>query len=234
MKNIHLINLIFILSSFCLLSCFSSKKANKTKSKYFEGVIVYAITYEPYSDRFDAEELEYSIGSKMELTFKHGNYKRQYFSPDGDLISERMLDLQAEKSYSKSRGNDTLYWFDITKNDTKTDFIQTNDSLILDHPTIGIKAKSIVSGVGFGDKTYETSGFYHFAKNMKINPSWYSNYKEGNFNEMVKITKGIQLLMLDHGLFWDQKIVATSIEHRIIDENEIKLDLSKYKILKEL
>ncbi|MBD0295803.1 MAG: hypothetical protein ICV84_11490 [Flavisolibacter sp.] len=47
---------------------------------YFEGRVEYEVTYQPIDDRFNAEELADSYGSKVIFTFKEGNYKREYYT----------------------------------------------------------------------------------------------------------------------------------------------------------
>ena len=68
------------------------------------------------------QKLKELIGSKMVLTFKKGNYKKEYFSPNGDALEQRFLILKDEKSYQKTNSSDTISWFDFTQEDTKTTF----------------------------------------------------------------------------------------------------------------
>ncbi len=215
-------------------SCGTIKGTQKEKESYFEGVITYSIDYLPLSDNYSRESLKEFIGAKMILTFEQGNFKKEYYSSNGNLLSQRYLNLDEQRSYSKSIGNDTIYWFDITKPDSKTEFIRIRDTTILNHPTIGIGTETFVSGVGFGDKTFRVVGEYYYSKSLGVDPNWYVNYKEGNFNEIIKVGKGIQLLTISEGLFWAQIISAQSIEIKDIEKSDITLEIKEDALLKEL
>ena len=215
-------------------SCGTIKDTQKEKESYFEGVITYSIDYLPLSDNYSRESLKEFIGAKMILTFEQGNFKKEYYSSNGNLLSQRYLNLDDQRSYSKSIGNDTIYWFDITKLDSRTEFIRIRDTTILNHPTIGIGTETFVSGVGFGDKTFRVVGEYYYSKSLRVDPNWYVNYKEGNFNEIIKVGKGIQLLTISEGLFWAQIISAQSIEIKDIEKSDITLEIKEDALLKEL
>ncbi len=101
--------LILISFTISFLSC-TSIKTNKTKKKYFEGIVTYNIDYESFHKNFTRESLKETIGSKMILTFKNGNYKKEFFSPDGKLLNVRFLDLQKNRLYGKLFDNDTIFF----------------------------------------------------------------------------------------------------------------------------
>jgi len=216
------------------ISCLSKKNSNNFKDDFFEGVITYNIEYKSINEGSTSERLKKIIGSKMILTFKNGNYKKEYFSPEGKLLSFRILNLTKNKSFLKMYDIDTLYWFDITKNDSKTTFIKHKDSTILDHITTGVKTKTTLRMDSYPNRTYECGGEYYFAKDLSVNPKWYKNYKEGNLNEIIKIGKGIQLLFINDSESWTQTITAIKIDKQKISNNKIKIKLSDYSILKEL
>jgi len=129
---------------------------------------------------------------------------------------------------------DTIVWFDISINDSKTKFRRINDSIVLNYETVGIETETIVSGIGNSNQSVKVTGKYFFAKKMKVNPDWYENYKEASFNEMIKIGKGIQLMYINNGLYWQQIIKANSIEHKAVKAEEITIHLDKNSILKQI
>lgn len=199
--------------------------------EYFEGQIIYDIEYTPTDDRFSAEDIAEWIGSKMILTFKDGNYKKEYFSPDGTKINERILVLKDNKSYSISNDSDTVLWVDITKHSTKTTFERLEDSTILNHPCTVIKAKATVN---MSNEIYKVEALYFYAKDLPINPTWYIDFKEGNFYDIMKLGKGIAVLEVNKGLFWEQKLMMNSVFPRKVKKSELKLQLKKDTPLKEL
>jgi len=214
---------------------FNSPKKSMTPSKdYFEGVITYNISYKPYSDTYDADKLKDYIGSKMILTFKNGNFKKEYYSRDGLLLNVRFCDLQEKKAYSQNIKNDTIYWIDITKNDSETTFKRIKDSIILGYKSRALETHSTVRMNIYSNKPMEISGKYYFAKELAVDPNWYEDYNEGNYNEIIKVGEGMQLIIINNGIFWTQEIVVKKVEKRGINEAEIKINIPENAIFKEL
>ena len=136
--------LILLIFSITLLSP-SDYSASLEKTKYFEGQVIYDIEYTPYNKTISPNKIKEMVGSKMILTFKKGNYKKEYFSPNGKLLQERILNLKDNKSYMSTKDSDTIFWMDITKNTSNTTFEVLKDSTVLNHPCTIIKTKSAVS-----------------------------------------------------------------------------------------
>lgn len=201
---------------------------------YFEGQVTYEIEYSPYDENISPLKLKELIGSTMVMTFKKGNYKKEYFSPDGSLVQQRNLNLKEERSYLRTTDSDTIYWIDITKNDTKTLFETLKDSTILGHPCKVIQTNSIVTGKNFGGKPFEVEGVTSYAKDLPVNPDWYTHYYEGNFNEIIEVAKGIAIVTIDKGIFWEQRMKLKSVVPRRVSNKEIRIEISKDRPLKQL
>ncbi|QIE58985.1 hypothetical protein G5B37_05235 [Rasiella rasia] len=217
-------------------ACFSFMCGNQNTPTrdYFEGQVVYDITYTPYSDSYPIERLKELIGSKMVLTFKNGNYKKEYYAPNGELVQERFVQLKHDKSYFRTKDSDTVYWVDITINDTKTTFTVLKDTVVMNHPCRIITTKSTVSGEGFEGKPIEVKGVTTYAQDLPVNPKWYNNFYEGNFNEISKEGKGIAIVTVNKGMFWEQTLSMTSVTHRKVKNKEIKIKNLKSAPLKQL
>jgi hypothetical protein len=224
-----IIKILFL--SFLLYSCNTVKSVKNTKI-YFEGTIIYSLEYKPSSPQFSNEDIKELIGTKMIFTFKNGSYKKMFYSPDGELISIRVLDLVEKKSYMQRMESDTAYWFDITVRDTKSTFKKYTDSTLLKVPVKRIEVQSSFI-LDPNQENLKFNNTYYIAKLIKINPEWFSEFKEGDYNELVKIADGITLKGISEGLYWDQIITATEIKHHIVEE-EIKFIPSAITTLKEL
>jgi len=222
---------ILLIFSISLFS-FIDNNSNFKKTTYFEGQITYEIEYSPYEKKFAPERIKELIGSKMILTFKKGNYKKEYFSPNGELLQERILNLKDKKYYFRTNDSDTIYWMDITKNDSKTTFEVLSDSSILNHPCTIIKTKTIVSGESFNGQSFEIGGLFKFAQDLPINPNWYKDYKEGNFNEIAKSGKGIAIVTINKGIYWEQRIKAISIIERKVKKSELNINFNNAPLKK--
>lgn len=234
----HFINMILRL--FLLISplVFFSVEEIQSDSyeKYFEGQITYQIEYSPYSTKFNKERIKELIGSKMIFTFKNGDYKKQYYSPRGELVQERILNLKDNKSYWRTHDSDTVFWIDILKNESPTTFEILKDSILQDYPCKVIKAmtSTSISGKKTDEKKVEIETVYKYAKNLPVNPNWYQNYNEGNFNQIIKYGKGIAIETIIKGLFWEHKITFKSIVKRKVKKRELQLDNIKNAPFKEL
>ena len=98
MINIILIAYTLILSTSLGISNVNNlKKNNDSIGSYFEGEIHFTIKYDSIPTYLNEDYLENAIGSKMILTFKNGNHKKEYYSPSGELLSQRFLDLSSKK-----------------------------------------------------------------------------------------------------------------------------------------
>lgn len=212
----------FILS---ILTSLISPNLIDKKQRYFEGQIEYQINYSSNNPNIDIKELQESRGSKMILTYKKGNYKKEYFSPNGKLVEQRFLNIRENKSYLKKSKSDTIYWFNINNNDSKTNFKLTGKQSVLNYDCKVIETKTIVTGPGFGGQEYKMEGRYLFAEKLPVNPKWYKNYLEADYNKIIKIGQGIVLEKLYKSDFYEMSIIATSVQHKKISRKSLFIDL---------
>ena len=226
--------LIVVLITILIYACNSSLNLNNNESKYFEGIITCKIDYKPYSNLFTSELLKEIVGEKLIIRFKEGVYKKEYYSSNGELLSERYLDLNENKLYSKSINNDTVFWVDITKNDSKTTFIKLKDTTILEQSAIGIKAKTIVKMDMFPDTSFNVGGTYYYSKKHLLNPVWYEGYEEGNYNEIISVGKGINLLSITDELYWEKIVTTVEIKEKSINSEKLKIKINDSTPLIEL
>lgn len=220
---------------FCIsiMACHNVKQISE-KDSFFEGTVTYLVKYQPYTTHFKEEALKEFICSKIIFTFKNGNYRKQYVSSNGKIISERYLDLKHKKSYLKQMDNDTMYWFDITKRDNKATFKPLRDTIITNYNLRGIETESVVSVPDLGTDSIKLKGIFYFSKKYKVNPDWYKDYHEDNFDEMINYGKGIQLFELHKGFFWEQYIYVETVTPETIDTLVIQPLMDENTILKEL
>lgn len=227
-------HLFFIFITLLAFSCNSIKHENQNNTGYFEGVITYEIDYEPYNKHITPDLLKDQIGEKMILTFKDGNYKKEYFAPNGKLLGVRVLNLQENKMYLRSHDRDTTFWFDIRKADTKTNFSRGNDTIIFNHPAVVIETTSSVKSSELPDKVYEISDKTYFSKKLKVNPNWYKNFKEASFDEIIAVGKGIRIFEVNKGIYWIRTTKAIDIKEKSINKETLKIKLDSTTILKEI
>lgn len=218
--------------SFCLLiitfSCNSIKIGDKDNIDYFEGEIIYNIVYSNIIIDVSSDYLEENIGSKVILTFKNGNHRKEYYSKSGKLLSVRILDLDKKKSFSKSTGENTVDWIDITKQDTKLTFKRIKDSTIIGYSSIGIEA---IGSTVVNEENISLTGTFFYAKELNVNPEWYKDYKEANFNEIIKIGKGLSVSEVSNTPYWVSTLNAVEVKRRKVSDSELKINLSGCKLI---
>jgi len=217
MKNILRIGLLLIVGIILTSS--------NLKENYFEGEIHYDIDYKLQTDKTTIESLKLSTGSKMIMLFKEGNHYKKIYNSRGELIEERMLLLKNNKSYAKRYDSDTITWFDITKNDSPTVFKISGTKNFLNQKC------TIVDSETNNNKTLKAR--YVYSNELKTNPNWYENYKEGNYNEISKKLNCIILEQNFDAYYYERILQATSISSRIITNQEFGFELNN-KPLKQI
>ena len=237
MKIILQITIIAIILSCCSSTSktnLNSELINNAETPYFEGEIHFTITYDSVPSNMNSKFLEDVIGSKMILVFKNGNHRKEYYSPQGKLISQRFLDLSVLKSFNIRPDEDTVFWFDITKPDSKTNFTKINDTIIKDYKCITIRSKTLTPNPQNKEQNLVIKSIYQAATELAVNPTWFSEYNEGNFNEMIKLTKSLVIETYEKGPFWNTTIIADKIIWRKVKNNELEIENLKGRPLKEL
>ncbi len=125
-----------------------------------------------------------------------------------------------------------MIWVDCSVQDSKSHFKKVQGSVVLGYPTICLELETEVGG--FGEWTPIVKSKYHYGKELKINPDWYINYLEANFNEIVKIAPGMLLNATSDDFFWISKKTALKVEQRKVNSKDLIFTIKKDEVLKEL
>jgi len=204
--------------------------------KCFEGQITYEINYDPYKEfeHLTPEWIKENIGSKVILTYKKGNYKKEYYSPEGELLSERYLDLRGQKSYSRGIGNDTINWVDITISGTKIDFTVLDDTINQGYTCKVIESIARVPVKRLGGEIVTVGSTVYYATDLPVNPKWFKNYKEANFNEVIQVAKGHPEETFSRGIYWERHEKMKAVEWREVKKEEISFKSKEEYVFVEL
>ena len=219
-----------------VFSIIYSIESVEVKDRYFEGQIVYGLNYKPYQDYADInpDKIKESFGSTVVLTYKNGCNKKEYYSPDGKLLSQRYLDLKKQKAYLRTMDSDTVFWFNINVNDSKTIFTVLEDTIIRDYPCKTIKSVTTTPIKESKGEVVTTTSIHYYASDLMVNPNWFKDYNEGNFNEIIKVAKGISIESYFRGLYWEQHESAKSIQWKKVRNKDLKFELREDEVLKEI
>ena len=212
----------------------SDKITSNKRSTYFEGEVHYSVEYSQMESYLNEKYLKDAVGAKSILYFKDGNHRKDYFNTNGDLISQRFLDLESKKSYSIKPGEDTVYWFDITKPDSKTSFSEGADTVINEYDCLKLLTTTITPNPKFPGENFEITGVSYYAKDLKINPEWYASYFEGSYHRIAELSKAIMVLYVERLPYWTAHTKVDSVIWREIDNKEISTQFLKHKEAIEL
>ncbi len=227
--------LLFIL--YILLGCHSSKRTESTSGPepvYFEGEIHYSISYDSLPDYLNEKYLQRNLGVEMILVYKNGNQRKEFYSENGELLSTRYLDLQQNKSFSFQVDEDTVTWFDIRKPDTHATFSELSDTIIGNNDYLVLYTTVRTPNPSDKKKDFEVKTQFINSEQLPVNPEWFSNYREGNFNELIGLTKSMSIETHTYGPFWNTSYVADSIIWRTVKDKEVEVEQLKGRPMIEL
>ncbi len=228
------ISIILTCCSSAVLAQRSTKLDKHSETVYFEGEIHFTIDYDSVPTYIGINYFKENQGSKMIMVFKNGSNRKEYYSPDGKLLTQRFLDLESNKFYGIDMDEDTVYWYYTNIADSKTDFVQLNDTTIRDYECLTVRAKTVLPHPSDSLKDYVVKSVYYIAKELAINPLWYVDYLEGNYNEMVQVTKAIALETHQKWPNWNTSIIIDKVIWRKVKKREIKVPRLNGRLLKEL
>jgi len=206
---------IFYSLGILLLGCNSTKQVSKsniskTDNSYFEGQIIYDLSYEPKTKNITKKQADLFFGDKQTYTIKENMYKNEM---NGSLkMSQYYL------------GQDTLY---ISMNKSKellwVDSTYLNDEIISTEITEDVE---VINGILCNLLTiHSNNGYfkYYYNTSYKINPNYYINHKVGFWNIFVEETKSIMI----------KSILDTKDEHielNAIAIKEMKIKKSEFEL----
>lgn len=232
--QITILTLILVGCSSLIETEKSSNLDDNTDSHYFEGEMRFSILYDSVPSHLTNDYLNHAIGSEMVIIFKNGNHRKDYFSPDGKLISQRYLNLTEQKSFSISSGEDTVLWFNINIPDTRATFTKLSDTLFRGYKCTPIASQVFTPNPQNKDQDLELNRTYYSARELRSNPDWFTNYQEGNYNEMIKMTESIVIATYEKGPFWNTTILCDTVIWRNVKDSELSIEKIKNRPLKEL
>jgi hypothetical protein len=204
MKHLLIIPLaILMLASF--------RSANE---EYFEGMIVYEHTYETDDPRINVKQLEQFFGTKSEFYYKNGNFLQLF---NGSFMISDVYHVKENKSYSKLKGNDTLFVNDCSQpNETITEST-TED---VKDTILGKKCKAFYfKSKNLKGEPYRQSKFV-FSTEPKINYALFTNFKFASYNVIYPALKALPLSLKSSyaGQPFRIKMTAVSIKKTKLDD----------------
>ncbi len=201
--------------------------------EYFEGESTYTISYRSKTEHFTNSQLEEKYGVYGKTIFKKGEYLSKIYGSSGNLISTNKLDLFNNKFYYKRADSDTVLWYDIRANDYPQEILSVKDTTIAKYECRKVKTSTKIENVVTGD-IEENSNYFCYAKDYPINPNWYANFKESNFNEIIAQGKGYLVYSFKDVIYWEILEKVSSIQRREVKRSELLFELPDEKRMKEI
>tara|TARA_R110002167_G_C12524413_1_gene638508 strand:- start:121 stop:810 length:690 start_codon:yes stop_codon:yes gene_type:complete len=213
-KNI-LLNYLFCSLCFVLFACSPTKLISQSntlnsENTYFEGRIIYDLSYLPKTSNIKKDQADIFFGNKQTYTIKDNMYKNEM---NGTLkMSQHYL------------GNDTLFISTAKTQDLLwVDTTYINDKIISIEITENVE---VINGILCDLLTINSNnGYfkYYYNSSYKINPENYVNHKVGFWNVCVDQTKSIMLKSILDTKDEHIELNAIDIQEMVIEESEFEL-----------
>jgi len=163
-----------------LLVAFSLAQFNDSLAQYFEGKIIYEITYEAKSEDVNLKDLEKRQGNLVEYYIKNGHYKSVRLYND-TVISSNIYSHAENRIYSEYEKSRYIMWQDCS---------YTEDTLI----EMSLSDDSIsISGYSCQLLTKNTTGLnmtYVVTQQMKVDPATFAGHEMSFWYERLKMSNG--------------------------------------------
>ena len=86
---------------------------NSQRPDYFEGKIIYDVTYTDINPGIDEKYLNENMGEYMEKYISYDGFVEEYYSEE-KLIHRTWFDAEKNTISSKFEAEDTLYWYNAS------------------------------------------------------------------------------------------------------------------------
>ena len=188
---------------------------DRTNTTEFEGVITYKITYINNRDSSGNSDT-------MRLYYSKGNLVKQYNSTSSSVLKKELFIGSTNSYYMKFGNSDSLYAYDISKNDRV--LVNTNatdnDATILGHDCNRIEFNQLHTGEY---NFYIYSSFWYSDKILKVNPEYFKGWNYGGFNKFINKT-GVLYLKFQSAIQYYGKTELSTKIFQAVGIEEKKLD----------
>ncbi|MDJ1470859.1 hypothetical protein [Xanthocytophaga flava] len=208
----------YVISSVLYVLILSSCGQQNSNGKYFEGRIEYKISYIAYDNKVTEGMLAERNGTKMIYSFKDGNYMKEYYTREGDLIQKRIYNRADNQMYMIT--NDTVYTYSPARSSFKlTSIKQGQDDVAFDRVCHHYYME-LTDSITHNKMKYE----YYFDPTLKINPIWYAKYTEGDWNKVMDKVKCIAVKYTNETSVFKQIHTASKVEIERFDLSDFIID----------
>jgi hypothetical protein len=208
--------ILFLLGLSVLTSFYFIQKSKD----YFEGRVEYEVSYQPFDTRFNEEDLLENDGSKIILTFKEGNYKREYYGKTGKLIKKVTYNQKENVLYIVA--NDTIYYYSPVGTYMQLNkLIQGKDEKVLNQVC---KSYYVELFDPLAPAPIQTTKYQYFVDpQLSVNPDWYRQFTEGSWDKIMASLNSITLKHTMEQEWYKQTVTATRVDRRKIELAEFKI-----------
>lgn len=170
-----------------------------SSAQYFEGKIIYNVTYKSKSPQVTNEQLATMLGTRQQYFVKGGDYK----TISNGTLGEWQLYIHSEnRLYNKEPDSKVLHW---------------NDGSIYDDPVLSAEVnKNVTEILGYKcDELILTckSGVqkYYFSNLLGVDYLLYEKHKYGNYDKYTSTAKALPLKLVIETKMFIMESVATEV-----------------------
>ncbi|MEJ7645146.1 MAG: hypothetical protein WKF87_11165 [Chryseolinea sp.] len=147
----------------------------------FEGKIIYSVTYKSKMPNVTDEQFGLMLGTKHEYFIKEGNYKTV---TNGTFFLWQVFVNKDGKLYNKMANSESLLYNDVTVAINKLIKSEKNENVVT---ILGYPCNELI----FSSENSQEKYFYNAA--LKLDNSYYTNHKLGNWDEFTKQANAVPL-----------------------------------------
>ena len=215
-----------ILLIFFSLNCGQKVNTNlKKEVGYFEGIITYKILYR---NNKDAD----LYGDTMKVYNSKGNLLKEYNGTSPKGLRQEIFFGSTNKYYMRIGAVDSLYSYDITKNDIVliSEKHLKNDTSILGYACDKIEFNQLHSPSPY---FYVYSSYSFSDSVLKVDKKYFKDWTYGSFNKFINEAGSFYLRFQTSTQYYSEKDLVTKIfevvqiEHKPIDPAMFRIDTTR-------
>jgi hypothetical protein len=223
--------IIFFASLILLISsCNTTNSTKKSMDDYFEGTILFDVTYKSNRPEISSEALKATQGAKLVFSVKDGNTRKDFYSSDGKLLRTSIFYRSENRIYSETMDSDTILTYNANSSYHNTSVKKIKKEKYFGHECDVIEIEGMPKAE-FSDYP-SIKGTYYTTEKLKLNPLWFSNFLDGGFNEVAKLGKGFYIKNIVEMGIYDKINNVSKIEVQKLNAEIFKPNANK--ILKEI
>ncbi len=180
----------------------------------FEGKVVYKNSYISKLPNIKDEKFNSLMGNTQEYFIKGGDYKSV---TNGTFLQWQLYINKDNRLYNKMSNSETIFWNDGSVNDDSIIEVQLNKETT---EILGYKCDELILTCKSGIQKY------YFNSKLSVDSKLYTNHKNGNWYEYLKLTNSLPLKVVVDNKQFSMVSIATEVLPLKLNSSTFQLPLN--------